>query len=92
MSQWLAVFKDPDVSILVDDKDSFATGVPLRVDAPLPRSPQVYLRKVVHRKLDKSEFNPIADNYSSAQLSSSESEAKFRSKEELGRMFPTRLS
>eukprot|EP00435_Cladocopium_sp_Y103_P027253 s3393_g6.t1 len=92
LAQWLTVFNDPDVGALVDAEDSFATGVPIGVDAPLPRTPQVYPEKVKHRKLDDSEFNPIATNYQSAQLSSAELEAKFREEEALGRMFPTRLS
>ena len=45
-----------------------------------------------HRKLDDSEFNPIANNYQSAQVSSTELEAKFREEEALGRMYPTRFS
>ena len=63
-SQWLTVFEDPDAPTLVDIEDSFATGVPLGVDAPLPRTPQVYPEKVKHRKLDDSEFNPIAGSNS----------------------------
>lgn len=92
LSQWLTVFEDPDAPTLVDIEDSFATGVPLGVDAPLPRTPQVYPEKVKHRKLDDSEFNPIANNYQSAQVSSTELETKFREEEAMGRMYPTRLS
>ena len=92
LSQRLTVFGDPDAPTLVDIEDSFATGVPLGVDAPLPRTPQVYPEKVKHRKLDDSEFNPIANNYQSAQVSSTELEAKFREEEALGRMYPTRFS
>ena len=71
LAQWLSVFEDPDAGWLVDAEDSFATGVPLGVDAPLPRSPQVQVfpEKVRHRKLDDSDFNPVASNYPSAQLS-----------------------
>ena len=61
-------FEDPDRLWLVDAEDSFATGVPLGVDDPLPRSPQVFPEKTKHRKLDDSDFNPIAFNYSSGQL------------------------
>eukprot|EP00435_Cladocopium_sp_Y103_P044902 s3525_g12.t1 len=92
LSQWLAVFEDPDVRSLVDVEDSFASGVPLGIDEPLPRTPQVFPPKVKHRKLDDSEYNPIALNYQSAQVSSSELEAKFREEEALGRMYPTKLS
>ena len=87
LAQWLSVFEDPDGWWLVDAEDSFASGVPLGVDAPLPRSPQVYPEKDRHRKLDESDFNPIAFNYLSAQVSAAELEAKFREEEQLGRMF-----
>jgi hypothetical protein len=63
----------------------------LGVDKPLPRSPQVFPVKTKHRKLDESEFCPVADNYPSAQLSSGELEKKFREEEQLGRMFPSKL-
>ena len=92
MAQWLTVFEDPDVGWLVDAEDCFATGVPLGVDAPLPRSPQVFPEKVKHRKLDDSDFNPVASNYPSAQLSTAELESKFREEELAGRMYPTRYS
>eukprot|EP00435_Cladocopium_sp_Y103_P032400 s670_g8.t1 len=92
LAQWLRVFHDPDVDSLVDVEDSFASGVPLGVDSPLPRTPQVYPEKVKHRKLDESDFNPVADNYQSAQWSSAELEKKFREEEALVRMFPSRLT
>ena len=49
--------------------------------APLPRTPQVYPEKVKHRKLDDSEFNPIASNYQPAQVSCAELESKLREEE-----------
>ena len=45
-----------------------------------------------HRKLDGTEFNPIADNYVSGQLSAKELEEKFREEEALGRMEPSKMS
>ena len=91
LSQWLKKFGDPDYNILVDGEDCFATGVWVGVDKPLPRCPQVFPEKVKHRKLDETEFNPIAFNYPSAQVSSKELEEKFKEEEQLGRMFPTTL-
>ena len=91
LAQWLAIFGDPDARCLVDTEDSFSTGVPLGVDGPLPRSPQVFPEKVKHRKLDDSEYNPIASNYPSGQLSSGELEKKFLEEEALGRMYPSSL-
>ncbi len=64
--------------------DTFAAGVPIGVEEPLPRTPMVFP--------PKEHFNPIAENYSSAQLSKEELEAKFREEESLGRMFPSKLS
>ena len=92
LSQWLEVFEDPDVACLVNTTDSFATGVNVGVDDPLPRTPQVFPPKVKHRKLDGTEFNPIADNYVSGQLSAKELEEKFREEEALGRMEPSKMS
>jgi hypothetical protein len=65
LAQWLEVYEDPDVACLVSSSDSFATGVNVGVHAALPRTPQVFPPKLKHRKLDGTEFNPIADNYSS---------------------------
>ena len=91
LSQWLKKFDDPDAHWLVDEADSFASGVCIGVDKPLPRSPQVFPLKTKHRKLDETEFAAIADNYPSAQLSSEELEKKFREEEQLGRMHPSKL-
>ena len=92
LAQWLGVFEDPDVKCLVDAEDSFAAGVNVGVEYPLPRTPQVFPPKVKHRRLDDTEFNPIAENYISGQLSSKELEAKFREEELLGRMEPSKMT
>eukprot|EP00435_Cladocopium_sp_Y103_P068509 s490_g31.t1 len=91
MAQWLKKFEDPDAHWLVDEADSFASGVFVGVDKPLPRSPQVFPLKTKHRKMDETEFSPIADNYPSAQMSADELEKKFREEELLGRMHPSKL-
>lgn len=91
LAQWLVCFEDPDTRWLVDEADSFATGVCLRVTKPLPRSPQIFPEKLKHRKLDHTEFCPIAENYLSAQLSVKELEDKFKEEESLGRMHPSKL-
>eukprot|EP00435_Cladocopium_sp_Y103_P016814 s740_g4.t1 len=92
LAQWLEVFEDPDVDCLVNAEDSYATGVNVGVESPLPRSPQVFPPKRKHRKMDDTDFNPIAENYVSAQISSRELEEKFREEEMLGRMEPSKLS
>ena len=91
LAQWLGVYEDPDAHWQVDESDSFASGVYIGVDQPLPRSPQVFPEKDKHRKLDDTEFSPIADNYPSAQISAVELEKKFREEEALGRMHPSKL-
>ena len=92
LAQWLEIFQDPDVGSLVDAQDSFASGVPVGVLEPLPRTPQVFPPKLKHKKLDDSDFNPIAVNYPSARVSVADLEKKFLEEEALGRMFPLRLS
>jgi len=91
LAQWLRLYKDPDVQWLMDEQDSFATGVHIGYEQPLPRSPQVFPEKGKHRKMDETEFCPIADNYPSAQISTGELEKKFREEELLGRMHPSKL-
>ena len=91
LSQWLTCFEDPDAHWLTGVEDSFATGVCLGVEKPLPRSKQVFPEKQKHRKLDETEFMPIAENYSSAQISAKELEDKFKEEEMLGRMHPSKL-
>eukprot|EP00435_Cladocopium_sp_Y103_P050988 s1843_g15.t1 len=91
LSQWLTQFEDPDAFWLVDAEDSFATGVYVGVGRPLPRSPQVFPPKLKHRKLDPTGFQPIADNYASAQVSAKELEEKFLEEEALGRMHPSKV-
>ena len=41
MSQTLEIFGDPDWMILTTDRESFATGVPVGFEKPLPRVPCV---------------------------------------------------
>ena len=91
LAQWLREFGDADARWLVDEKDSFATGVCLGVEQPLPRSPQVCPPKVKHRRLDETEFLAVAQNYPSAQISAKELEQKFREEEDLGRMHPSKM-
>ena len=91
LSQWMKKYYDPDAHWLLDEVDSFASGVYIGVDQPLPRSPQVFPLKTKHRRLDGTELAAVAENYPSAQISSSELESKFREEEALGRMFPSKL-
>eukprot|EP00435_Cladocopium_sp_Y103_P017282 s4766_g4.t1 len=80
LSQWLNKFQDPDVQWLVDVEDSFAAS-----------PAEVSTSKTKHRKLDETEFCPIAPNDPSAELSAQGLEEKFREEEVLGRMHPTKI-
>ncbi|CAK9076295.1 unnamed protein product [Durusdinium trenchii] len=78
----LAVLRREWAGLLPDPEDA------LVVDQG---SAQVCPPKVKHRKVDDSDFCPIAQNYASADMSSSELETKFREEEALGRMFPSKM-
>ena len=61
-------FGDPDWEILTVGKDSFLEGVPLGVQAPLPRTPAVYERKKSWRKYYDQEGPPVSKaNYCSCE-------------------------
>ena len=91
LAQWLKRFQDPDAHWLTEVEDSFASGVYVGVDKPLPRSPQIFPPKLKQRRLDETDFVPIAENYPSAQVSAKELEEKIREEEMLGRMHPSKL-
>ncbi|CAK9076007.1 unnamed protein product [Durusdinium trenchii] len=78
----LAVLRREWAGLLPDPEDA------LVVDQG---SAQVCPPKVKHRKVDDSDFCPIAQNYASADMSSSELETKFREEEALGRMFSSKM-
>ena len=89
MAQTLEALGDPDASILVNDEDSFSTGVPVGYKEVLPRVPSVFPPKVKQNKLDDSVYNEMAVNYRSAEENSEGLLKKFREDEEKGLMFPT---
>ena len=74
LAQTLEVMEDPDYQVLVQDRESFATGVPVGLDEPLPRVPAVFPPKEKHRKLDDSDYIPFSENYKSAELVAEELE------------------
>ena len=87
--QSLEILGDPDHAILTVGPESFAEGVPVGYDEPLPRTPEVFPPKEKVKPLDESEFMSFAQNYKSAEEVSEELENKFKEEEALGRMFPT---
>eukprot|EP00434_Breviolum_minutum_P032699 symbB.v1.2.028918.t1/scaffold3103.1/size63517/1 len=91
MSQTLEIFGDPDWMILTTDKESFASGVPVGYDKPLPRVPSVFPERVKQSRLDESEYMSVAKNYKSAEENSKGLEEKFREDESAGLMFPTTM-
>ena len=90
LHQSLVILGDPDAAILVDGESSFAEGVPLGDEVPIPRAPQVFRKRINFRSLDITDFEPDMANYSSAELSSAQLEEQFR-KDELAGLNPVLL-
>ena len=92
LAQSLQTLGDPDWVILTQGEECFANGMPLGHDKPLPRTPQVFRRRLKSRKLDETPFDAIMSNYIdyiSAELSSEQLEAQFRKDAEQGMMIAT---
>ena len=90
--QSLELLGDPDFAVLTVGPESFAEGVPVGYDEPLPRTPDVFPPKEKVKPLDETEFMSLAQNYRSAEEVAVELEEKFKEEEKLGRMFPTTVS
>ena len=86
LAQSLQILGDP---VLTQGEECYANGVPLGHDRPLPRTPQVFRKRLKTRKLDETPFDPIMSNYVSAELSSEQLEAQFRKDAEQGMMIAT---
>ena len=69
--------------------ESYAKGVPLGWDRPLPRTPQVFPRRTTFRKLDQTDYDPSMLNYRSAEMNADQLEEKFREDERAGLMMCT---
>ena len=91
MAQTLGVMGDPDVDILVNAEDSFATGVPVGYKEHIPPTPSVFPPKEKQNRLDESVFSEMARNYKSAEENAEGLLEKFREDEEKGLMYPTTL-
>ena len=92
LSQSLRLFGDPDTDILCEGTDSFSSGVPLGHRSPLPRTPQVFKRRVKFRQLDQTPFEATMENYASAELSADQLEAQFKKGAEKGMMIATTVA
>eukprot|EP00435_Cladocopium_sp_Y103_P034690 s2139_g9.t1 len=80
---------DPDYEILVSHKDSFASGVPVGYEEPIPPAPEVFRLRTKQSNLDSSEYIEEVRNYKSAVENKEGLETKFREDESKGMMFPT---
>ena len=91
LGQSMKLLNDPDWEILCQGPESFAEGVPLGCNGELKtkRTPQVFRARVKSRILDETDFQPIMHNYSSAELTQTQLEEKFKQDEALGRMIAT---
>ena len=89
LGQSLKLLGEPDWEVLCQGPESFAEGVPLGCDGELKRTPQVFRARVKSRKLDETDFQPIMQNYSSAEMTQAQLEEKFKQDEALGRMIAT---
>ena len=59
LAQSLQVLGDPDWAILTQGEECYANGMPLGHDKPLPRTPQVFRKRVKSRKLDETPFETL---------------------------------
>ena len=91
MAQTLKIQGDPDFEILVASKDSFATGVPVGYEEPIPPAPAVFRTRTKQSNLDASEYVEEARNYKSAVENQEGLENKFREDEAQGMMYPTTM-
>ena len=91
MAQTLKIQGDPDYRILVDEEDSFSSGVPVGYEQPIPPVPSVFRPREKQSSLDESEYMEVARNYKSAVENKEGLEAKFREDEAKGMMFPTTM-
>ena len=88
LSQSLHLLGDPDASILCEGEECFAKGVPLGHRSPIPRTPQVFRRRIKQRKLDETPFEPIMQNYASTEMSATQLEEQFQKDADNGMMIP----
>ena len=62
MAQTLKIQEDPDHEILVADRDSFSSGVPVGYEEPIPPAPDVFRARLKQSNLDSSEYMEEARN------------------------------
>ena len=84
LGETLRLLEDGDHKILFEEKDSFATGVPVGYKDDIPLVPGIYEPKEKWRKYDESTEVEAKENYSSA--TEEILQAQFKEEEELGQL------
>ena len=68
--------------------DNYVTGRVVGVSKPIEPAPLIFRQNRRRRKYDASEFNPLAENYPSAEEAKHFIEKQFQEEEKLGWMYP----
>ena len=89
LCETLKLMGDEDTAILTQTPgDNYVTGRRVGVGEPIAPAPLVFRPRRKLRKYEDSEFNPMADNYSSAEESKEIILRQFQEEEKLGWMYP----
>ena len=89
LEETLKQMGDEDWEVIATRKgDNYVTGRVVGVGSEIEPAPLVFRPRVRQRKYDQSEFNPLADNYPSAEEAKHIIEQQFREEEKLGWMYP----
>ena len=88
IAELLRLAGDPDHEVFFAGQNSFAGGVRLGVDVPLPRVPAVYTAKKTwrHYQEDEEAEPGLRDNYTSAKDNAAVVQAQFEKEAKLGAM------
>ena len=89
LCETLTLMGDEDTAILTQTPgDNYVTGRRVGVGDPIAPAPLVFRPRRKLRKYEESEFNPMADNYPSAEESKEIILRQFKEEEKLGWMYP----
>lgn len=89
LEETLKQMGDEDWEVIASQKgNNYVTGRIVGVGSGIEPAPLVFRPRVRVRKYDQSEFNPLADNYPSAEEAKHIIEQQFREEEKLGWMYP----
>ena len=89
LEETMKLMGDEDWQIIASQVgDNYATGRRVGVGNPIEPAPLIFRNRRKTRKYDQSEFNPLAENYPSAEEAKSIIEQQFMEEEKLGWMYP----